>query len=110
MKPSNLGFVRPQARSLPSSKRCPVSRVKRASTSTNIPTSQPGYFHRGLDEAQIEELVSDQLTLNRVKDLLGAGVHNSESETAENYERAYGKMDVAVVRFRNEDFDKDIKI
>ena len=64
----------------------------------------------GLDEAQIEELVSDQLTLDRVKDLLGAGVHIAESETSENYERAYGKMDVAVVRFRNADFAKDVKI
>src|SRR5437773_4346817 len=64
----------------------------------------------GLDEAQIEELVSDQLTLDRVKELLGAGVHTAESETAENYQRAYGKMDVAVVRFRNEDFEKDVKI
>ena len=64
----------------------------------------------GLDEAQIEELVSDQLILNRMKDLLSAGVHVPESETAENYERAYGKMNVSVVRFRNEDYDKDVKI
>lgn len=64
----------------------------------------------GLNEAQIEELVSDQLSLNRVKDLLGAGVQVPESESAENYERAYGKMEVALVRLREEDFQKDIKI
>ena len=64
----------------------------------------------GFSEAQLEELVSDQLTLNRVKDLVGTGVQASESETAEQYQRAYGKMDVAVVRFRDEDFEKDIKI
>jgi peptidyl-prolyl cis-trans isomerase D len=28
----------------------------------------------------------------------------------ENYERAYGKMQVAVVRLRNEDFEKEVKI
>ena len=64
----------------------------------------------GFSEAQLEELVSDQLTLNRVKDLVGAGVQVSESETAEQYQRAYGKMDVAVVRLQDKDFEKDVKI
>ncbi len=64
----------------------------------------------GFKEAQIEELVSDQLTLNRVKELVGGGMQASESESVENYERAYGKMHVAVVRLRNEDFEKDLKI
>ena len=64
----------------------------------------------GFNEAQIEELVSDQLSLNRVKDLLGTGVQVSESESMENYEKAYGKMEVAVVRLREEDFQKDVKI
>ena len=52
----------------------------------------------GLDEAQIEELISDQLSLNRVKDLLGTAMQLPESESMENYEKTYGKMDVAVVR------------
>ena len=64
----------------------------------------------GFNEAQIEEVVSDQLSLNRLKDLLGTGAQLSESETKENYEKAYGKMDVAVVRLREEDFEKDVKI
>lgn len=64
----------------------------------------------GFTEAQIEELASDQLSLNRIKDLLGAGVHLAESESKENYEQAYGKMNVAVVRLRHEDFAKDLKI
>src|SRR5204862_2943521 len=64
----------------------------------------------GLTEAQVEEVVSDQITVDRVKDLLGAAVQPSESEGKEQYEGAYGKMDVSVVRFRNEDFEKDVKI
>lgn len=64
----------------------------------------------GFTEAQIEELASDQLALNRVKDLLGAGVHVAESESKENYEQSYGKMDVAVVRLRSADFGKELKI
>lgn len=64
----------------------------------------------GFNEAQIEELVSDQLSLNRVKELLGTGMQAAESETVENYEKSYGKMSVAVVRLRNEDFEKDLKI
>src|SRR5215212_2549161 len=64
----------------------------------------------GFNEAQIEEVVSDQLALNRLKDLLGAGLHVAESETNEYYNQAYGKLQVAVVRFRNEDFQKDLKL
>ncbi|MEY2490299.1 MAG: peptidyl-prolyl cis-trans isomerase [Verrucomicrobiota bacterium] len=72
-------------------------------TKTMLPTL-------GFNEAQIEEIVSDQLALNRVKDLLGTGVQVPESESQENYERTYGKMEVAVVRLREEDFQKDVKI
>jgi SurA N-terminal domain/PPIC-type PPIASE domain len=64
----------------------------------------------GFNEAQLEELVSDQLSLNRLKDLLGAGLHVAESESAEYYDQAYGKLQVAVVRFREEDFQKDVKV
>jgi hypothetical protein len=64
----------------------------------------------GFTEAQLEELVTDQLVLNRVKDLLGAGLHVADSEAAEYYEQAYGKLHVAVVRFREEDFQKDLKV
>src|SRR5436305_7121709 len=64
----------------------------------------------GFTEAQLEELVSDQLSLNRLKDLLGAGLHVAEFETAEYYDQAYGKLHIAVVRFRDEDFQKDVKV
>ena len=64
----------------------------------------------GFNEAQVEEIISDQLTLARVKDLLGTGVQVPESESKENYERMYGKMQVAVVRLREEDFQKDVNI
>jgi peptidyl-prolyl cis-trans isomerase D len=64
----------------------------------------------GFTDAQIEELVSDQLALNRLKDLLGTGLHVADSESTEYYNQAYGKLHVALVRFRDEDFQKDIKI
>jgi SurA N-terminal domain/PPIC-type PPIASE domain len=64
----------------------------------------------GFTEAQLEELVSDQLALNRLKDLLGAGLHVADSESAEYYDQFYGKLHVAVVRFREEDFQKDVKV
>jgi hypothetical protein len=72
-------------------------------TQTNLPAM-------GFNEAQLEELASDELSLMRVKDLLGVGVQVSESESKEYYEQAYGKLQVAVVRFREEDFEKDLKI
>jgi hypothetical protein len=64
----------------------------------------------GFNDAQIEELVSDQLTLNRLKDLLGAGLSVAESESSEYYNQAYGKLHVAVIRFREPDFQKDVKV
>lgn len=64
----------------------------------------------GFTEAQLEELVSDQIALNRLKDLLGAGLHVADSESAEYYDQAYGKLHIAVVRFREEDFQKDVKV
>jgi hypothetical protein len=64
----------------------------------------------GFTDAQIEELVSDQLALNRLKDLLGAGLHVAESESTDYYNQAYGKLHVAVVRFRDADFQKDVKV
>jgi len=64
----------------------------------------------GFNEAQIEELAGDQLRLDRIKALLAIGVQIPESETRSNFEQAYGKMDVTLVRLRNEDFAKTIQI
>jgi hypothetical protein len=64
----------------------------------------------GFTEAQIEELVSDQLSLAKVKEIVGTGMQISDAESKENYEKAYGKLDVAVVRLRDEDFQKDVNI
>jgi hypothetical protein len=64
----------------------------------------------GFNEAQIEELAGDQLRLDRIKSLLAVGVQIPESESKANFEQAYGKMDVTLVRLRNDDFAKDIQI
>jgi hypothetical protein len=64
----------------------------------------------GFTEAQIEELAADQINLDRIKQLLASGVQVSESESRAKFEEAFGKMDVVVVRFRNQDLAKDIKI
>lgn len=64
----------------------------------------------GFTDAQIEELVSDQLALNRLKDVLGAGLHVADSESAEYYDQTYGKLHVALVRFREQDFEKDVNV
>ena len=64
----------------------------------------------GFSEAQIEELATDQIALDRVKKILSAGVSVPESEMRKDYEKAYAKMDVSVVRFRPEDFAKDAPV
>ena len=64
----------------------------------------------GFTEAQIEELAADQINLDRIKQLLASGAHISESESRAKYEEAFGKMNVVVVRFHNEDFAKNLTI
>jgi hypothetical protein len=64
----------------------------------------------GFGEAQIEELVSDQLSLNRVKDLLATGLQVADSESMDYYQQTHGKLHVALVRFREDDFQKDVNV
>ncbi len=52
----------------------------------------------GFGEAELEEVVADQLALERLKEIIGLGAQIPEVESRENYERAYGKLSVAVVR------------
>lgn len=72
-------------------------------TQTVLPTM-------GFGEAQIEELAADQLVLEKLKTLVNAGTHVPEAEVKENYERAYGKLSVAVVRVKSEDIEKNVQI
>jgi hypothetical protein len=64
----------------------------------------------GFSEAQIEELAADQIALERVVKILSAGVSVPESEMHHNYEQAYAKMEVSILRFRFEDFAKDVTV
>jgi peptidyl-prolyl cis-trans isomerase D len=64
----------------------------------------------GLSEGQIEELARDELCLTRIKQLISSGVSVPESESKSNYEQAYGKNFVSVIRLRAADFAKDVKI
>ena len=64
----------------------------------------------GLGEEQIEQLVRDELCLNRIKQLVAAGASLPESESKANYDEAYGKLFVSVIRLRTADFAKDIKV
>ncbi|MEP6709049.1 MAG: peptidyl-prolyl cis-trans isomerase [Verrucomicrobiota bacterium] len=64
----------------------------------------------GFSESEIEELAADQLSMERLKQLLGAGVQVSDAETESDYEQAYGKMNVSVIRFRADELAKEVKI
>jgi PPIC-type PPIASE domain/SurA N-terminal domain len=64
----------------------------------------------GLGEEQIEQLVRDELCLNRIKQLVAAGASLPESESKANYDEAYGKLFVSVIRLRSPDFAKDVKV
>src|SRR5206468_1870286 len=52
----------------------------------------------------------DQLCLNEIKQLLAAGVSIPEAEINANYERAYDKLFVSLIRFRPADFAKEITV
>ena len=58
----------------------------------------------GFGESQIEELVGDELTLNRIKDLVTSGVTVADSQSKFEYEQIYGKMDASVIRLRESRF------
>jgi hypothetical protein len=64
----------------------------------------------GMGEAQIEELVTDELSLNKIKELVGTGVSVPESESKTAYDHAYAKLFVNVIRLHPGDFIKDIKV
>jgi len=64
----------------------------------------------GMNEGQIEEVVADALSLNRIKDLVATGVTVPESESKTEYERLYGRLFAAVIRLHPAEFAKDIKI
>ena len=64
----------------------------------------------GLGEEQIEQLVRDELCLNRIKQLVAAGASLPENESKANYDEAYGQLFVSVIRLRSADFAKDIKV
>jgi hypothetical protein len=64
----------------------------------------------GFTEAHVEEIVEDQLILDRMKQVVTSGVQMPEAESKENYDRAYGKVSVAVARVRMEDIEKQVQI
>lgn len=64
----------------------------------------------GFGDAQLEEIATDSIVLERLKDLVGTGVQMPAVETQDNYERAYGKLNVVVARLRTDDFAKDIQV
>jgi hypothetical protein len=64
----------------------------------------------GLAEEHIEQLVRDQLCLNQIKELLGTGISIPEAEINADYQRAYDKLSVSLIRLRPEDFAQQITI
>jgi len=69
-----------------------------------------GLAPMGLSEEHIEQLVRDEICLNKIKQLLAAGVSVPRIELDENFQRGYDKLFVDVIRFRSADFDKEIKV
>ena len=64
----------------------------------------------GQTEAQIEELVRDELALERIKQLVATGVAVSEAESKSDFEKGYSKLFVSLIRLPAADFVKDVKI
>jgi peptidyl-prolyl cis-trans isomerase D len=64
----------------------------------------------GQSEAQFEEIVRDELALQRIKQLVGTGVNVSDAESKADFEKGYSKLFVSVLRLSAADFAKDLKI
>lgn len=64
----------------------------------------------GFSEAQVEELAADQITLDRVEEILGAGVSMPEAEMKTTFEQLYSKMDAATVQLHTADFASQVQV
>jgi hypothetical protein len=64
----------------------------------------------GFSETQIEELAADELSLNRLKQVVASGVSVPEAESKNEYQQLYGMLSVSVIRVHAPDFAKEIKV
>jgi peptidyl-prolyl cis-trans isomerase D len=64
----------------------------------------------GQTEAQIEEVVRDELALGRIKQLVTTGIGVSEAEAKSDFDKVYSKLEVSVVRLPAVDFAKEVKV
>jgi hypothetical protein len=64
----------------------------------------------GLDEAELEELVRDDLVLKKIKQVINTGVSISPEISKADFEEAYDKLYTTVLRFPSADVAKDIKV
>ena len=64
----------------------------------------------GQTEAQIEDVVRDAIALERIKQLVTTGVAVSESEAKTDFEKAYAKLSVTLVRLSAADLAKEVKV
>lgn len=65
---------------------------------------------RGFSEGQLDELAADEIALERIKEMLGAGVNVTDAEATREFEQNYGKIDASVVRVKSADVANEIKI
>jgi peptidyl-prolyl cis-trans isomerase D len=65
---------------------------------------------RGFSEGQLEELVSDQVSLERIKQLVGTGAVVSPAEVQKDFDSLYSKLQVSLVRFKTADVANEVKI
>jgi len=64
----------------------------------------------GFTDEQLRELASYDLSLKRIKELVGSSVALPESESKSNYEQLYGKNFVNIIHLKTVDMMKDIKV
>lgn len=65
---------------------------------------------RGLTNEQVEEIVRDDLRLQKIKRLLSATMGATPTEVRSLFERQHQKSEVSFVRFKTEDFSKAVQI
>jgi len=65
---------------------------------------------RGFSEGQMEELVGDQVSLERIKQLVGTSAIVSAAETEKDFQRIYSKLQVSLARLKTSDVASEVKI
>lgn len=65
---------------------------------------------RGFTARELEEVIADQIRIEKVKEVVGSTVAATPAEVREYYTESHGKLEASVVRLKLEDFKAAVQV